>query len=253
MYNTEDLGNSMMTMRYKIVFVGDINVGKTSVMNRFINNEFSGEYDVNKIRINIILIQATIGVDFATKTIEHNDNSIKLQIWDSAGQERYKALIPSYVRGSSIIFILYDISNRNTFNNITTWINFIKEVNTDNSFLVLCGNKIDLPRQVSTNEGKVLAEKEKMFFFETSAKNATGVNEMMYTCISKLPYFEDIKDKEKLRKELEEKNKNGETGIFDINIEKNNNANNPENPENSSHIILTKNISDDQKNGCSCQ
>ena len=252
MYNTEDLGNSLMTMRYKIVFVGDINVGKTSVMNRFISNEFSTDYDVNYISLMLYFKQATIGVDFAAKSIEYNNNSIKLQIWDSAGQERYKSLIPSYVRGSSIILILYDISNRNTFSNISSWINFIKEVNTDNSILILCGNKIDLPRQVSTNEGKTLAEKENMLFFETSAKESTGVNDMMYTCISKLPYFDEIKDKEKLKKDLEEKNKNGEGGLFNINIERNNNITNNE-AENSSNIILTKNIMTDEKKGCGCQ
>lgn len=91
-----------------------------------------------------------------------------------------------------------------------------------------------------------------MFFFETSAKEAKGVNDMMYTCISKLPYFDEIKDKEKLKKDLEEKNKNGEGGIFDINIERNNNATNNDNPENSSNIILTKNILADEKKGCGC-
>ena len=84
-------------------------------------------------------------MDFATKTIEYKGNSLKLQIWDSAGQERYKALIPSYVRGASIVFIVYDVTNKNTFTNVITWINFIKQVNTDASYLVLCGNKIDLP------------------------------------------------------------------------------------------------------------
>ena len=91
-----------------------------------------------------------------------------------------------------------------------------------------------------------------MLFFETSAKDATGVNDMMYTCISKLPYFDEIKDKEKLKKDLEEKNKNGEGGIFDINIERNNNATNNDNPEYSSNIILTKNILADEKKGCGC-
>ena len=128
MYNTEDLGNSIMTIRYKLVFVGDISVGKTAVMNRFINNNFSGDYDVNIIYINFfIILQPTIGVDFATKTITYKDSSLKLQIWDSAGQERYKSLIPSYVRGASIIFILYDVSKKNSFTNVITWINFIKE------------------------------------------------------------------------------------------------------------------------------
>ena len=256
MYNTEDLGSSIMTMRYKLVFVGDINVGKTSIMNRFINDNFSGDYDViiiyNYFNI-IIFLQPTIGVDFATKTIEYKENSLKLQIWDSAGQERYKALIPSYVRGSSIIFIIYDVSNKNTFSNVITWINFIKQVNTDDSVLVLCGNKIDLPRQVSISEGKILADKENMLFFETSAKNATGVSNMMYTCIAKLPYFDQFQvDKETLIKELANSNinKNTEKGIFDIEVDKNNNYGDA--TQNSSNIVLNKKNAVNEKKNCGC-
>ena len=184
--------------------------------------------------------------------IEFRDNTVKLQIWDSAGQERYKALIPSYVRGASIIFILYDVSNKNTFTNVITWINFIKQVNTDDSILVLCGNKIDLPRQVSTSEGKILADKEKMIFFETSAKASTGVSNMMYTCISQLPFFESFQvEKETLIQELININNNTtEAGIFEIDVDKNNNS--VVNPQNASNIVLNKNNIDDEKKKCNC-
>ena len=90
--------------------------------------------------------------------IEFRDNSIKLQIWDSAGQERYKALIPSYVRGAAIIFLIYDISDNNSFANIEQWINFIKQINTDESLLVLCGNKSDLPRKINYKDANELAQ-----------------------------------------------------------------------------------------------
>jgi len=183
--DTSDLGNSIMTVRYKLVFVGDVGVGKTSIMNRFITDQFSEEYD------------STIGVDFATKTIEYKENSLKLQMWDSAGLERYRALIPSYVRGASIIFIIYDISSKESFNNLNTWINFIKQVNTDNSMIVLCGNKTDLERKVTTKEGQILANKEKMLFFEVSAKNGENVTKMMYSCIAELPFFEQFKEGDK--------------------------------------------------------
>lgn len=144
-------------------------------------------------------------MDFATKTIEYHENSLKLQIWDSAGSERYKALIPSYVRGASIIFIVYDVSIKETFLNLPTWINFIKQINTDNSLLILVGNKIDLKRSVSTKEGQALAQKEKMLFFETSAKSGANVNRLMYSCIAELPFFAQfaIADKQKLIEELE--------------------------------------------------
>ena len=230
--NTSELGTSIMTVRYKLVFVGDVGVGKTSVMNRFITDQFTEEYDVknnfiynNLYNNNIHKNQSTIGVDFATKTIEYKDNSLKLQMWDSAGLERYRALIPSYVRGASIIFIIYDVSSKETFNNLNTWINFIKQVNTDNSMMILCGNKIDLERRVTTNEGKNLANKEQMLFFEVSAKNGENVNKMMYSCIAELPFFEQfqLENKDQLIKELEGgNNKKEQNSIYDIVKEQNN-------------------------------
>ena len=143
--------------------------------------------------------------------IEFRDNTIKLQIWDSAGQERYKALIPSYVRGAAIIFIIYDLSDKKSFMNLETWINFIKQVNTDESLVILAGNKSDLERQVSYNEGYELAKKNNMMFFETSAKKPSNINLMMFTAIAELPFFSQFEiNKENLIKELQEVNcKNG--------------------------------------------
>ena len=140
-------------------------------------------------------------------------------MWDSAGLERYRALIPSYVRGASIIFIIYDVSSKDTFNNLITWINFIRQVNTDNSMMVLCGNKIDLERRVTTHEAKNLANKEQMLFFEVSAKNGDNINKMMYSCIDELPFFEQfqIENKEQLIKDLEGgNNKKEQNSIYDI-------------------------------------
>ena len=139
--------------------------------------------------------------------IEFRNNSIKLQIWDSAGQERYKALIPSYVRGASIIFIIYDISDYKTFANLESWINFIKQVNTDESLLILCGNKSDLERKINYKEGYELAKKNGMMFFETSAKTSNNINFMMYTAISHLPFFSQFDiDKKILTEELQKLN-----------------------------------------------
>jgi Ras-related protein Rab-6A len=100
---TDDMSSengSVSTVRNKIVFVGDVYVGKTSVMCRFIENKFKETYD------------STVGVDFFSKPINYKGKTLVLQIWDSAGQERYKSLIPSYVRGASIIFIIYDVSSK---------------------------------------------------------------------------------------------------------------------------------------------
>ena len=110
-------------------------------------------------------------------------------MWDSAGQERYKALIPSYVRGAAIIFIVYDLSDSNSFTNLEEWINFIKQVNTDDSLLILCGNKSDKPRKIDYKDGSALAQKHGMLFFETSAKTCQNINSMMCTAISYLHFF----------------------------------------------------------------
>ena len=194
-------------------------------------------------------------MDFATKNIVYKNNSLKLQIWDSAGQERYKSLIPSYVRGSSIIFIVFDVSNKNTFNNVITWINFIKEINTEESILILCGNKVDLPREVSANDGKNLAEKENMFYFEVSAKSGEGVNNMMYTCIALLPFFEQFKvdNNEILIQELmkvNSNNGNNEGKVVNVN---NNREYLEKNSKYSSNIVLMKqNSNEKNKKKCAC-
>ena len=180
--------------------------------------------------------------------IEFRDNSIKLQIWDSAGQERYKALIPSYVRGAAIIFIIYDISDIKSFANIETWINFIKQINTDESLLVLCGNKNDLERQVNYKDGYELAKKNEMLFFETSAKTSTNVNLMMFTAISKLPYFTQFEiDQDNLIKELEKLNCKTKSIIEkkndDLQIKNNEDNRNDQQTK----IIITK-----KKKSCGC-
>jgi len=118
-------------------------------------------------------------------------------MWDSAGLERYRALIPSYVRGASLIFIIYDVSSVETFNNLGTWINFIKQVNTDNSMIILCGNKTDLQRKVTSKEGRDLANKENMMFFEVSAKSGENVNKMMYSCIANCHFLNNFKSETK--------------------------------------------------------
>ena len=179
--------------------------------------------------------------------IEFRDNSIKLQIWDSAGQERYKALIPSYVRGAAIIFIIYDISDQKSFLNVEAWINFIKQVNTDESLLVLCGNKTDLERQVNYKDGFELAQQNGMLFFETSAKKRTNIDLMMFTAIAQLPFFSQFQiDKDVLIKELEHLNNKFGTIIEeksgDLKIKDQDNI-----PQQPTKIVIRK-----RKKNCGC-
>ena len=159
--SNEDSMESNSVTRHKIIFVGDAGVGKTTIISRIMDNPFNEVYE------------PSIGVDFMSKNIKFREQSIKLQIWDTAGQEKYKGLIPSYVRNSSIVFLVYDVSVKTSFDNIPKWINFIKTI--ENTTLVLCGNKIDLEnREVKKEEGEALAQKEGISFFEVSAKNNTN-------------------------------------------------------------------------------
>ena len=161
---------------YKIVFIGNPNVGKTEIISRIVDKPFIGESE------------ATIGVDYEKKNINFQGKNIKLQLWDTAGYEKFRGLIPCYLQGSTIAFIVYDVNDRTSFENSANWINFVKSNNQDNNTkIVLCGNKIDLrERKVKTLEGEALAKKEGLSFFEVSAKTKEGIDDMLYKSIANL-------------------------------------------------------------------
>ena len=191
----DSVDNSISVTRHKVIFVGDACTGKTSIINRIIDNPFNDTYEVS------------IGIDFMSKNIRFRGQNIKIQIWDSAGQEKYKGLIPSYVRNSSIVFIVYDVSNRSSFDNVSNWISFVK--NIEKTTMILCGNKIDLTREVQTNEGEELAKKEGLLFFECSAKTNENIKKMFFSSIAGLPTFGIYEEDERENLILELLNENG--------------------------------------------
>ena len=176
--NSMDLSYQMS--RQKIIFTGDIAVGKTSIINSIMDQKFSAEYE------------PSIGVDFFSKTIRYKGKLIKLQIWDSAGQEKFRSLIPNYIRGSSLIFLIFDVSKKDTFDHLNEWINFIK--NIENGNIVIVGNKIDLKdsREVSKEEAEKFCKQVKFDYFEVSAKEGTNIKNLLYTSIASLPIFNAI-------------------------------------------------------------
>ena len=193
----DELGSSMLSIRHKVVFVGNPFVGKTSLMKRIISSEFNESYD------------QTIGVDFYSKTVMYKETIFKLQLWDSAGQEKYKSLIPSYVRGASLIFLVYDVTDERSFDAVSTWLNFIKQnldVNAATK-LILVGNKIDLERKVNTSKAEAFAKKEGMVCYEVSAKTNQNVVELFYGGVAELDFFDDLKKvNNNILKELIEQN-----------------------------------------------
>ena len=190
----DSVDNSISITRQKIIFVGDAATGKTSIINRIIDNPFNEIYEIS------------IGIDFMSKNIRFRGQNTKIQIWDSASQEKYKGLIPSYIRNSSLVFLVYDVSRKESFDNIINWINFVR--NIEKTIMVLCGNKIDLTREVEKSEGEELAKKEGLLFFECSAKTNENIKYMFYSAVVELPNFgiEDESEKENVIKELMEEN-----------------------------------------------
>ena len=155
---------------FKYIIIGDAAVGKSNLLLRYTHGQFKPEY------------QLTIGVEFGAKNVQINDKVYRIQIWDTAGQENFRSITRAYYKNSACALVVYDISSRDSFNNVSTWIDDCKNQSPKTIFMVLVGNKSDLSdrRQVNTEEGQELAEKYGMLFFETSAKNGTNVEEIFF-------------------------------------------------------------------------
>jgi Ras-related protein Rab-2A len=162
------MSNSIFKYVFKYIIVGNPAVGKSCLLNQFLNNKFIEEYEV------------TVGVEFGAKTIELKDQTrVKLQIWDTAGQESFKSITRNYYRSAAVALIVYDVTSRLSFEKIEEWLNECKSNGNKELSLVLVGNKNDLSdREVSYEEGKEFAKHHGMLFFEASAKTADNVNEL---------------------------------------------------------------------------
>ncbi|KAG1171780.1 hypothetical protein G6F70_003823 [Rhizopus microsporus] len=150
---------------FKVVLIGDSGVGKTNLLGRFTRNEFNLES------------KSTIGVEFATRSIQVDSKVIKAQIWDTAGQERYRAITSAYYRGAVGALLCYDISKHSTFESVSRWLKELRDHADSNIVIMLVGNKSDLRhlRAVPTEEAKQFASENGLSFIETSALDATNV------------------------------------------------------------------------------
>ncbi|OEL29582.1 Ras-related protein RGP2 [Dichanthelium oligosanthes] len=175
---------------FKMVLIGDSGVGKSNILSRFTRNHFSLDS------------KSTIGVEFATKSLQlflqclivfsllsqMEGKTIKAQIWDTAGQERYRAITSAYYRGAVGALLVYDITKRQSFDNVHRWLRELRDHADSSIVIMMVGNKSDLThlRAVSEDEGKALAEKEGLFFLETSAMEAVNVEEAFQTIITEV-------------------------------------------------------------------
>lgn len=138
--------------------------------------------------------QATIGIDFLSKTMYLEDRTVRLQLWDTAGQERFRSLIPSYIRDSSVAVVVYDVSNRASFTNTAKWVEDVRAERGNDVVICLVGNKTDLgndKRQVSTEEGEERAKKDGLMFMECSAKAGYNVKSLFRKLATSLPGSND--------------------------------------------------------------
>ena len=165
----------------KFIIIDNTTVSKSNILLKYVHNKFVNEY------------QSTVGVEFGAKNIDIEGQTFRIQIWDTTGQENFRCLTRSYFKNSVCAIITYDITNKQSFDNIQDWINEVRNQVSNKVLLVLVGNKIDLEKEriVNYDEGKKFAEDNDMLFIETSALNGNGINQLFNMCCNDI--YEKIK------------------------------------------------------------
>ena len=173
---------------FKLIIVGDSNVGKTNIMSKYIHNKFN------------YTSKSTIGVEFGTKIVKIDNKKIKAQIWDTAGQERYKSITSAYYKGAKGALIVYDITNKFTFESVDKWVQDLNSYGDKNLTLLLVGNKSDLEdkRQIMKEDGEEKAKSFNLGFIETSACSGDNIDKafdiMLKEVLKKYVVENDIND-----------------------------------------------------------
>lgn len=172
-------GNCVYQYIFKIILIGDANIGKTSLINRYVNKVFNDKYI------------CTIGVDFMMKSIIYEDQTIKLQIWDTAGMEKYKQITVSYYRGAQAAIVCFDLTNKTSFENVSRWIGeFTQNCNPMfQKIIILVGNKADLTdeREVKQEEIDTYTTLNNYTYYECSSKTGDNVEDLFYN-LAKILY-----------------------------------------------------------------
>ena len=192
---------------YKIIIIGDTNVGKSNILGRYVNNEFKED------------TKSTVGVEFGSKKLKIENSLIKLQIWDTAGEERYRAITSAYYKGSKGCFIVYDITNPQSFEDIQKWYEEIIRSGDKGVSVILVGNKCDLEneRKITKEMGKNKAKEMNCPFYETSALNNTMIEEVFKIIAEDI--YNKIKNEKKEEDDDDIEIVKDENKIININIE----------------------------------
>ncbi|DBA04266.1 TPA: hypothetical protein N0F65_009501 [Lagenidium giganteum] len=171
------MADSSKAREVKVVLLGDTGVGKSSLVLRFVTNNFR-PYS-----------ESTIGASFMSKMIVVNDTPIKYQIWDTAGQEKYHSLAPMYYRGAAAAIVVYDITRKQSLATLKNWVKELKQLGPDNIVIAIAGNKSDLEdkREVPASQARAYAEEINAVFIETSAKEDTNVSDLFIQISQMLP------------------------------------------------------------------
>ena len=173
----------------QFLLLGDTEVGKTCLINRYTNGVFKEEYT------------STVGIDFYTKPEEINNKTVQVKIWDTVGQERFRALTPSFLRNAEGVVIVFDVTSQESFDNVKGWINSVKSNIGENVIpIIIVGNKIDMEnmREISKEDGNKIASENGYKYFETSAKTGKGVDEAFKEIVNQILDIQDKNDDEKV-------------------------------------------------------
>ena len=194
---------------FKLILIGNSGVGKSCILQRYMKHTFEESY------------KCTIGVDFLMKSIVINGQTVKLQLWDTAGQEKYKSMVSSYYRGANVALIVFDITNHQSFDSLPMWIENFYKNGPEQKNIILIGNKKDLAnlRQVTQQEAEAFSETNNMMYFETSAKEGDNIEYIFNYAAEKLLEFYGRNNEAILKRQMTPNNDIQSSNFKEIRIE----------------------------------
>ena len=194
---------------FKLILIGNSGVGKSSIIQRYMKNTFEESY------------KCTIGVDFLMKTLNLNGKTVKLQLWDTAGQEKYKSMVASYYRGANVALVVFDITSHASFDSLPVWIENYYKNGPEEKNIILIGNKKDMEesRQVTQQEAEIFSETNNMMYFETSAKEGDNIEYIFTYAAEKLLEYYGKPDENNIKRQMNNNDKLQSQSFTEIRIE----------------------------------